>query len=161
VGGAFEEIAAAEAAVTRGRVPDRPFVLVSQPSRFDPTRAPAGRHVLWGYTHVPHGSAADALDGIERQIERFAPGFRDVVLARAVLDPAGLERHDANLVGGSIGGGVLDLGQTLARPIPGPRPWAVPARGLYLCSASTPPGAGVHGMCGHLAAKCALARELR
>lgn len=161
LGGTFEEIAAAEAAVARGRVPDRPFVLLSQPSLFDPTRAPVARHVLWGYTHVPHGSTADALEGIERQIERFAPGFRDRVLARAVLDPAGLERHDANLVGGSIGGGVQDLGQTLARPIPGPRPWVVPVRGLYLCSAATPPGAGVHGMCGHLAARAALARELR
>lgn len=161
LGGTFEEVAAAEAAVARGRVPERPFVLLAQPTVFDPTRAPAGRHVLWGYTHVPRSSIAGALEGIERQIERFAPGFRDRVLARAVLDPAGLERHDANLVGGSIGGGLQDLGQTLARPIPGPRPWVVPVRGLYLCSAATAPGAGVHGMCGHLAARVALARELR
>lgn len=161
LGGTFEEIAAAEAAVARGRVPERPFVLIAQPTLFDPTRAPPGKHVLWGYTHVPRGSADHPLAAIERQIERFAPGFRDLVLARAVLDPAGLEAHDANLVGGSIGGGAQDLGQTLARPLPGPRPWAVPVPGLYLCSASTSPGAGVHGMCGHLAARAAMARDLR
>lgn len=161
LGGTFEEIAAAEAAVARGRVPERPFVLLAQPSGFDPTRTPPGMHVLWGYTHVPRGAAARPLEAIERQIERFAPGFRDRVRARAVLDPAGLEAHDANHVGGSIGGGAQDLGQTLARPIPGPRPWVVPLRGLYLCSASTSPGAGVHGMCGHLAARTAMTRELR
>ncbi|MBX3232242.1 MAG: NAD(P)/FAD-dependent oxidoreductase [Labilithrix sp.] len=158
VGGTFEEIAAAEAAVTRGEHPERPFVLVAQPSLFDDTRAPPERHTLWAYCHVPNGSTLDMREAIEAQIERFAPGFRDVVLARAVLGPRELEAHDANFAGGDISGG---LGSLFFRPVPACDPYSTPARGIYLCSSSTPPGAGVHGMCGYHAARSALRRELR
>lgn len=161
LGGTLEEIAAAEAAVWRGEHPERPFVLLAQPSRFDSSRAPPGRHVVWAYTHVPPGSGVDVADRVEATVERFAPGFRDRVLARSVLGPRDLERHDANLVGGSIGGGIQDIGQTLARPVARPDPWVVPAPGLYLCSSSTPPGGGVHGLCGWYAARTALARTFR
>jgi phytoene dehydrogenase-like protein len=161
VGGTLEEIAASEAAAWRGEHAERPFVLLAQPTLFDPTRAPAGRHTAWAYCHVPNGSAADMAARIEGQVERFAPGFRNLILARSVLAPAGLERHDANLVGGDIGGGALDLAQLLRRPVAGLAPYATPVPGLYICSASTPPGPGVHGMCGYRAARLALARELR
>jgi phytoene dehydrogenase-like protein len=117
--------------------------------------------VLWAYAHVPNGSPLDALPAIEAQLERFAPGFRDVVLARSVAGPRDLELRNANLVGGDIGGGVQDLVQTLRRPVLSPTPYALPAPGVYLCSSSTPPGGGVHGMCGYHAARAALARELR
>jgi phytoene dehydrogenase-like protein len=156
VGGTFEEIAEAEAAVRNGKSADRPFVLAAQPSLFDDLRAPAGKHILWVYCHVPHGSTINMLDQIEAQIERFAPGFRDCILARNVLSPADLERMDENLVGGDIAGGVLDLRQFLFRPTS--RHYATSAHNIYLCSASTPPGAGVHGMCGYHAAKIALFR---
>ena len=156
LGGTFEEIAAAEFEVSQGRVAERPFVLAAQPTLFDPERAPHGRHVLWAYCHVPNGSAVDMTERIEAQIERFAPGFRDCVLARRVSSPAVLESMDANLVGGDIGGGALTVRQLLMRPTM--RSYSTGAAGLYLCSASTPPGGGVHGMCGYHAACYALRR---
>jgi phytoene dehydrogenase-like protein len=159
VGGTFEQIAAGEDETRAGRCPDRPFVLLAQPTLYDPSRAPVGRHIAWAYCHVPNGSSEDMLGRLERQIERFAPGFRDVVLARRVLRPAGLEGMDANLVGGDIGGGALDLRQFLFRPTR--RRYATSMPGMYLCSASTPPGGGVHGMCGYHAARMALARWTR
>lgn len=158
VGGTLAEIAAGEADVARGRIPDHPFVLVTQPSLFDSSRAPAGKHTLWAYTHVPNGwlDSSAAVNAIERQLDRFAPGFRDLVLARTVRDPAALERNNPNYVGGDIGGGSNDLRQMLARPASVRRPYATPIPGVYLCSSSTPPGGGVHGMCGHNAARAAL-----
>jgi phytoene dehydrogenase-like protein len=156
IGGTAEEITASESAVRNGQVADRPFVLLAQPSLFDPTRAPAGKHTAWAYCHIPNGSIVDMLDKIENQIERFAPGFRDCVLARRVLSPAALESMDANLVGGDINGGAMDIGQFLFRPTM--RRYATSAPNIYLCSSSTPPGAGVHGMCGYHAAKQALSR---
>lgn len=156
VGGTLPELDAAERDVAAGRHPARPYVLCVQPTVADPSRAPAGKHTLWAYCHVPNGSTRDMAAAIEAQIERFAPGFRDRVLARHVLTPAALEAFDANLVGGDIGGGSADLRQFLARPVLSPRPWATPVRGLYLCSASTPPGGGVHGMGGWHAARLAL-----
>ncbi|MBD0328848.1 MAG: NAD(P)/FAD-dependent oxidoreductase [Thermoleophilia bacterium] len=156
VGGTAEEIADAERAAWNGRPPERPFVLLAQQTLFDPSRAPAGGHTAWAYCHVPNGSTADLTDAIETQIERFAPGFRELILARSVLPPAGLERHNRNLVGGDINGGAMDLGQLLFRPVARAVPYRTPLRGVYLCSASTPPGGGVHGMCGHSAALAAL-----
>ena len=154
------EIAAAERTVAAGRHPDRPYVLLAQQTLVDPSRAPAGRHTAWAYCHVPSGSALDMTEAIERQIERFAPGFRDLVLARSTRRPAQIEGENPNYVGGDITGGVADLRQTIARPVARPTPYALPLPGLYLCSSSTPPGGGVHGMCGHLAARSALRREL-
>jgi phytoene dehydrogenase-like protein len=156
VGGDLGEVAAAEDEVQAGRHPERPFVLLAQPTVVDRTRAPEGTHTVWGYCHVPNGSTVDMTDAIESQIERFAPGFRDRVLARHQMSPAQVEAHDANNVGGDIGGGVGDLRQLIARPVAGLHPWRTPVRGLYLCSASTPPGAGVHGMCGWHAAQTVL-----
>ncbi len=156
LGGSFEEIAASEKAVRNGHHPDRPFVLLAQPSLFDSSRAPAGKHTAWAYCHVPNGSKVDMLEKLEGQIERFAPGFRDCVLARRVFAPADLENMDANLVGGDIGGGVMEIRQFLARPTW--RHYATSARNIYICSSSTPPGGGVHGMCGYHAAKMALSR---
>lgn len=158
LGGTFAEVAAAERDVALGRVPDRPFVLCVQPTVADPTRAPEGRHALWAYCHVPHGSAADMTAAIEAQIERFAPGFAERVLARHAMPPAALEAYDANLVGGDLGGGSADLRQFAARPVLSRRPWQTPVPGLFLCSASTPPGGGVHGMGGWHAARLAMAR---
>jgi phytoene dehydrogenase-like protein len=160
VGGSLEEIARAERDAWEGRVPERPFVLLCQASLFDESRAPAGKHTAWGYCHVPNGCTADMTERIEQQIERYAPGFRDLILARSVMPPQALERHNANLIGGDIIGGANDLRQLLARPIPGMHPYRTPVKGLYLCSASTPPGAGVHGMCGWNAATAVL-RDLR
>ena len=154
--GSFEEIAASESAVRNGKHADRPFVLLVQPTLFDPSRAPAGKHIAWAYCHVPNGSSVDMLPNIESQIERFAPGFREIVLARHVLHCADLERMDANLIGGDIGGGSMDLRQVLFRPTR--RQYATPAKNVYICSASTPPGGGVHGMCGYHAAKVALSK---
>ncbi len=156
VGGTFEQIAASEAAVARGEHPERPFVLVVQTSLFDPTRAPAGKHTLWAYCHVPNGSTVDMTERIERQIERFAPGFRKRVLARHVMTPADVERMNANHIGGDISGGIADLPQLFARPVVSLDPYRVPGTTLFLCSSSTPPGSGVHGMCGHFAARSAL-----
>lgn len=160
VGGTLEEISAAEDASFSGRVPDRPFVLLSQPTRFDPSRAPAGRHTGWAYCHVPHRSTADMTERIEAQVERFAPGFRDLILARSTMSPAQLERHNPNLVGGDVSGGVMDLRQLFFRPVPRPVPYRTPVGGLYLCSAATPPGGGVHGMGGYYAARAALGLSL-
>ena len=154
LGGTLEEVAAAELAPWEGRTAERPFVLLTQPSLFDPTRAPAGKHTAWGYCHVPNGSTLDMTDRIESQVERFAPGFRDLILARHVMTPAWVEQHNANLVGGDINGGVLDLSQTVFRPTR--RLYSTPVKGLYICSSATPPGGGVHGMCGYHAARRAL-----
>jgi phytoene dehydrogenase-like protein len=165
IGGSFEEIAASEKATRNGQDAERPFVLLAQPSLFDDSRAPAGKHTAWAYCHVPNGSAIDMLPRIEAQIERFAPGFRDCVLARHVLSPANLEHMDANLVGGDIQGGVLDIRQFLFRPTWRHYRTAIVDLGpasdirtqkIYICSASTPPGGGVHGMCGYHAARAAL-----
>jgi phytoene dehydrogenase-like protein len=156
LGGSFAEIAASEKAMRNGGHPDRPFVLLAQPSLFDSTRAPAGKHTAWAYCHVPNGSKVNMLEKLEDQIERFAPGFSDCVLARRVFSPADLENMDANLVGGDVGGGVLDIRHFLFRPTW--RHYATPVRDIYICSASTPPGGGVHGMCGYHAAKMALSR---
>lgn len=156
LGGTWEEIAAGESEVCQGRHPERPFVLAAQPTLFDGARAPDGKHVLWAYCHVPNGSKVDMTERIEAQIERFAPGFRDCILARHVSAPAGLEAMDANLVGGDISGGSMAMRQFLFRPEI--RSYSTGARNLYLCSASTPPGGGVHGMCGYHAARLALYR---
>jgi len=157
LGGTLEEVAAAEAAHERGELHDRPFVLLVQPTLFDPSRAPPGRHTAWAYCHVPHGWRGDATDRIERQVERFAPGFGDRILARSTISPAQFEERNANLVGGDINGGRMDLLQVVRRPVLRPSPYRTPLRGVYLCSASTPPGGGVHGMGGYHAAKAALA----
>ena len=157
LGGMIEEIETSEKAVRQGRVAERPFVLLAQPTLFDPSRAPAGKHIAWAYCHVPNAATFDMLGRIEDQIERFAPGFRDCVIARRVFSPAALESMDANLVGGDIGGGAMDVGHFLFRPTR--HQYATSARDIYLCSSSTPPGGGVHGMCGHNAAKLALSRS--
>jgi phytoene dehydrogenase-like protein len=158
LGGGYGEVAAGEEAVWRGEHPERPFVLLAQQSLFDPTRAPAGKHTAWAYCHVPNGSTFDMTDRIERQVERFAPGFRDLVLARNVMGPADIERHNENYVGGDINAGVQDLRQLFTRPVARLSPYTTPNRQLYICSASTPPGGGVHGMCGLFAARAALKR---
>ncbi|GAB4264366.1 MAG: NAD(P)/FAD-dependent oxidoreductase [Deferrisomatales bacterium] len=159
LGGTWEEIAASERSVWRGRVPTRPYAIVVQPSRFDGSRAPPGRHTAWAYCHVPAGCRADLCGAIEAQVERFAPGFRDCVLERSAWGPEQMEAHNPNDVGGDISGGVQDLAQTLVRPASLLRPYRIPVPGWYLCSASTPPGGGVHGMCGYHAARAALAGE--
>jgi phytoene dehydrogenase-like protein len=153
LGGSAAEIAASEEAMRHGRHSERPFVLLAQPSLFDPTRAPAERHTAWAYCHVPNGSTLDMLEALEAQIERFAPGFRACILARRVSPPAALEKMDANLIGGDISGGAMDLHQFLFRPTW--RHYATSAEDIYLCSSSTPPGGGVHGMCGYHAARLA------
>lgn len=158
LGGTLEEVSAGEAEVRAGRPAERPVVIAAQQSLFDGSRAPAGAHTLWAYAHVPHGYGGDATEAIEGQIERFAPGFRDVVLERAVRSTAALEAENANLVGGDIAGGALDGLQALFRPVVRLVPYATPDPGIYLCSSATPPGGGVHGMCGHLAARVALRR---
>jgi phytoene dehydrogenase-like protein len=159
LGGSFAEIAQAEDAVGQGRTAEQPFVLLAQPTLFDPSRAPEGKHVAWAYCHVPNGSTEDMTGRIEAQIERFAPGFRDCVLARNTSSPARLEAMDENLRGGDVGGGAMNLRQTALRP--GAGSYATGTKGLYICSASTPPGGGVHGMCGYNAAKMALRDALR
>ncbi len=161
VGGTLEEISAGEAAVSRGEHPERPFVLLAQQSLFDATRAPDGKHTVWAYCHVPNGSGFDMTERIEAQIERFAPGFRDRILAKRTMGPADLQRTNANHIGGDINGGVLDFRQLFARPTARLTPYSTPAPGLYICSSSTPPGGGVHGMCGYFAARAALSTVLR
>lgn len=156
LGGTLEEIAAGESAVWRGEHPQRPYVLLAQHSLFDPTRAPPGKHTGWAYCHVPSASTVDMTEAIERQVERFAPGFRERILARSVLAPADFERRNANYIGGDISGGVMDWRQLFTRPTARLVPYATPARDIFLCSSSTPPGSGVHGMCGYFAAKAAL-----
>jgi phytoene dehydrogenase-like protein len=158
LGGTFDELADAERAPWRGEHSKRPYVLYVQQTPWDATRAPAGKHTAWAYCHVPHGSAVDMTAAIEGQVERFAPGFRDRVLARHTMNTAAMERHNPNLVGGDVTGGANLLSQLFARPVARLDPYATPVKGLYLCSASTPPGGGVHGMCGYWAARAALRR---
>jgi len=157
VGGALAEIVAAEAVVWKGQPSEKPFVLVAQQSLFDSTRAPEGKQTLWTYCHVPPGSTFDMTERVEAQIERFAPGFRDCILARHVTNPLEFERYNANYIGGDINGGVQDLWQFFTRPTMRPVPYSTPAKDIYICSSSTPPGGGVHGMCGYFAAQAALA----
>ncbi|NUQ78720.1 MAG: NAD(P)/FAD-dependent oxidoreductase [Polyangiaceae bacterium] len=158
LGGHIGALAASEEAISRGRVPDRPYVIVVQPTLFDPSRAPEGKHVAWVYCHVPHGSRYDMTERIEDQIERFAPGFRDVVLERRAMTPVDLEHYNPNYVGGDINGGLQDLGQLFTRPRIQAIPYSTPVDDIFLCSSSTPPGGGVHGMCGYWAARAALAK---
>jgi phytoene dehydrogenase-like protein len=156
LGGTMNEIAAAERDISLGKVAERPFVLVAQQSLFDETRAPRGRHILWAYCHAPFNCRIDVSDRIESQIERFAPGFRDCILGRHKMGAADLEKSNRNLSGGDINGGAANLAQLIARPILNPTPYRTPIKGVYLCSSSTPPGGGVHGMCGYHAARTAL-----
>jgi phytoene dehydrogenase-like protein len=158
LGGTLDEIASSEADVWRDRHPERPFMLLVQSSLFDAGRAPAGKHTGWAYCHVPAGSTVDRTDVLERQVERFAPGFRDRILARHVMNTADLEEYNANNVGGAITGGVTDLGQLFTRPVARANPYSTPNPDVFICSASTPPGGGVHGMCGYHAARTALRR---
>jgi phytoene dehydrogenase-like protein len=160
LGGSLAEIDDSERAPSEGRHAEKPFVLLAQPSLWDETRAPAGKHTAWAYCHVPNGSGTDMTERIEAQVERFAPGFGELILARSARGPAELESHNRNLVGGDVNGGLMDLRQLYARPAAKPVPYRTPLQGVYLCSASTPPGGGVHGMCGYAAAKVAL-RDLR
>jgi phytoene dehydrogenase-like protein len=155
LGGSLSEIEASERTVASGGIPARPFVLLAQPSLFDDTRAPAGQHTAWAYCHVPNGSETDVSDRIEAQVERFAPGFRRLILARSTMTTIDMQRRNSNLQGGDINGGAIQLGQVFFRPTR--QLYRTPIRGLYLCSSSTPPGGGVHGMCGYHAARCALA----
>jgi phytoene dehydrogenase-like protein len=159
LGGTYAEIASSERDAWNGRHAERPFVLLAQPTVLDPSRAPPGRHVAWAYCHVPGGSTADMLPRIERQIERFAPGVRERVIARSVMGSHDFERHNPNYVGGDIGAGAATLLQLFTRPTW--RTYSTPVRGLYICSAATPPGVGVHGMCGYFAAQRALREVLR
>jgi phytoene dehydrogenase-like protein len=160
VGGSLDEIAAGERQVAQGRHPEHPFVLVAQQSLFDQTRAPNGQQTLWAYCHVPHGSMFDMSERCERQVERFAPGFRDCIMARSCIAAADLEKTNANLIGGDINGGAANLFQLIARPVLSAMPYRTPLNGVYLCSSSTPPGGGVHGMCGYHAARAALRDHL-
>jgi phytoene dehydrogenase-like protein len=155
LGGSLEEIARSERTFTS----DQPFVLLVQPSLFDPGRAPTGQHTAWAYCHVPNGSTRDSTESIERQITRFAPGFRDCILARSISPPAALEHWNPNLIGGNLSGGAMNIRQLLFRPTPSL--YRTPLPGLYLCGASTPPGGGIHGMTGYHAAKIALAHLAR
>ena len=157
IGGTLEEIRQAEQQTAAGTHPDRPFVLLAQQSLFDDSRAPAGKHTAWAYCHVPNGSTLDRTDAIERQIERFAPGFRDQILARHTLNTTQLETYNPNIIGGDINGGRLDITQLFTRPIISLSPYNTSAKGMYVCSSSTPPGSGVHGMCGFHAANRVLA----
>lgn len=160
LGGTLDEIAASEHAPLDGRVPEKPFVLLVQPTLYDPSRAPEGRHVAWAYCHVPFGCDVDMTRAIEDQVERFAPGFRDLVLERSVMPPSALEAHNPNLVGGDISAGAMTLRQVFFRPALRANPYRTPVDGLFLCSASTPPGGAVHGMCGYYAARAALRRKM-
>ena len=156
IGGTAVEIVESEDAVWRGETAERPYMIVAQQSLFDDTRAPAGKHTLWAYCHVPNGSTMDMTERMEAQIERFAPGFRDRILARHVMSPADVEARNPNYVGGDINGGVQDLRQLYTRPAVRLNPYSTPADSLYICSSATPPGGGVHGMCGLHAARSAL-----
>jgi phytoene dehydrogenase-like protein len=156
IGNTLEEIQLSEQLSWEGKHADKPFVLLAQQSLFDDTRAPEGKHTAWAYCHVPHGSTKDMTAIIEQQIERFAPGFRDLILARHTMNTAQVEEYNPNYIGGDINGGVIDLGQIFTRPALRSSPYRTSAKGLYICSSSTPPGGGVHGMCGYHAAKTAL-----
>ena len=158
LGGSFAEILASEKLVNSGQHAEKPFIILCQPSLFDPSRAPKGKHTLWAYCHVPNGSQVDMTASIENQVERFAPGFRDCILARSVMTPLNLEQHNANLVGGDINGGSQHLAQMFTRPTA--RLYTTPRKDLYICSSSTPPGGGVHGLCGYHAARVALRKSL-
>jgi phytoene dehydrogenase-like protein len=161
LGGRLEEIVESEAAVGRGEHPERPFIIFAQQSLFDPSRAPKGKHTAWGYCHVPNGSTVDMTERIEAQIERFAPGFRNRILARHSRNSVEMEQYNSNYVGGDINAGIQDLRQIWTRPVMRVSPYTTPVAGLYLCSSSTPPGGGVHGMCGYHAARAALRRSLK
>jgi phytoene dehydrogenase-like protein len=161
VAGRFEEIEASEDAVARGKHPEKPFVILAQPSLSDPSRAPQGKHTAWAYCHVPRGSNVDMTVQIEDQVARFAPGFRDVIIARSEMAPAEIERRNANYVGGDITGGVQDLRQFWTRPVASRCPYATPNPRIFICSSSTPPGVGVHGMCGWWAAQAVLKSSRR
>jgi phytoene dehydrogenase-like protein len=156
LGNTLEEITASEQAVSEGKLPERPFVLLAQQSLFDPSRAPDGKHTAWAYCHVPNGSDADMTGRIEQQVERFAPGFRDVILRRHVMNTVQIEAYNPNYIGGDINGGIIDIGQLFTRPALRLSPYKTSAKGIYICSSSTPPGGGVHGMCGYHAARTAL-----
>lgn len=156
LGGTFEEIAASEACIWQGEMPSTHFIIVTQPSLFDATRAPPDQHTAWAYCHVPNGSTWDLTQQIELQIEQYAPGFRDCIIGRHTRSPAEFERYNSNYVGGDINGGVADIYQLFTRPLVQWNPYATPLKGVYMCSASTPPGGGVHGMCGYYAAQSAL-----
>jgi phytoene dehydrogenase-like protein len=161
IGGTLEEISEAERKVWQGEHPERPFVIFAQQSLFDTSRAPEGKHTAWGYTHVPNGSSVDMTDRIEAQIDRFAPGFRDRILERHTRNAVEMESYNANYVGGDINAGVQDIRQIFTRPVARLSPYTTAVDGLYLCSSSTPPGGGVHGMCGYFAAQAALRRSFR
>jgi phytoene dehydrogenase-like protein len=156
LGNTLEEIAASERESASGGHPQKPFVLLAQQSLFDPTRAPEGKHTAWAYCHVPNGSTVDMTEAIERQVERFAPGFRDLILARHTMNTAQMQAHNPNYIGGDINGGIIDMWQLYTRPVVTLSPYQTSAKGIYICSSSTPPGGGVHGMCGFHAARRAL-----
>jgi len=156
IGGSLKEIVLSEHRTSDGKYPDNPFVLLAQPSLFDTTRAPNGGHTAWAYCHVPNGSRRDMTNIIEKQVERFAPGFRDRILARSTMNTRQLENYNPNYIGGDINGGIIDIGQLFTRPVLRRSPYRTSAKGIYICSSSTPPGGGVHGMCGYHAAKRAL-----
>jgi phytoene dehydrogenase-like protein len=158
LGGRLEDIAASEAVTAAGQIPERPYMLIGQQSLFDSTRAPSGKHTVWGYCHVPNGSTVNMVDRMEAQLERFAPGFKDIVLERSIMSPARLQEHNANCVGGDINGGVADIRQLFTRPVVRLDPYSTPNKSIYICSSSTPPSGGVHGMCGYYAARSALRR---
>ncbi|HKV87716.1 MAG TPA: NAD(P)/FAD-dependent oxidoreductase, partial [Candidatus Dormibacteraeota bacterium] len=159
LGGTFGEIALSESQVARGKIPERPFVILTQPTLFDPTRAPEGKHIAWAYCHVPNRSPIDMTKAIEDQVERFAPGFRDLVRQRSPWSPQRIETEEPNCVGGDVMGGRMDLRGLLARPVLSLNPYATPDPSLFICSAATPPGGGVHGMCGINAAHAAMRRR--
>jgi phytoene dehydrogenase-like protein len=156
LGNTLEEIAAGELATAGGKHTDKPFVLLAQPTVFDNSRAPEGKHTAWAYCHVPHGSVTDMTDAIEQQVERFAPGFKKTILARHVMNTVQMEAYNSNYIGGDINGGVMDITQLYTRPALRFSPYRTSAKGVYICSSSTPPGGGVHGMCGYHAAQRAL-----
>ncbi len=156
IGNTLKEIAISEEETWKGRHAEKPFVLLAQQSLFDKTRAPEGRHTVWAYCHVPNGSTADMTERIEQQIERFAPGFRDRILARHTMNTAALQEHNPNYIGGDINGGAIDITQLFTRPVLRSSPYRTSVKGIYICSSSTPPGGGVHGMCGFHAARRAL-----
>ncbi|HET7897228.1 MAG TPA: NAD(P)/FAD-dependent oxidoreductase, partial [Flavisolibacter sp.] len=153
LGNTLEEIVASEQTTSKGYLPEKPFVLLAQQSLFDPSRAPEGKHTAWAYCHVPNGSTVNMTERIEKQVERFAPGFRERILARHVMNTAEMESYNPNYIGGDINGGRIDISQLFTRPALRFSPYRTSAKGLYLCSSSTPPGGGVHGMCGYHAAK--------
>ena len=159
LGGTLEEVAHSEAAIGRGEHPERPFVLLSQPSLFDPSRAPVPCHTAWAYCHVPNGSTMEMTARIEAQVERFAPGFRDTILVRHTMAPSDFQTYNENYIGGDINGGAQDIRQLFTRPVARLVPYSTPLPDLYLCSSSTPPGGGVHGLCGFHAARAALRRS--